>query len=63
MDDIALAAGVGLRAVSEIEAGKPTGQFNTWLSVMQALGFRLVVVRAHSPEAECSDEEDQDDCE
>ncbi len=46
-DDLALAAGLGLRAVGEIEAGKPTAQFNTWLAVIQALGFKLVVVRAH----------------
>jgi len=45
-DDIALAAGLGLRAVGEIEAGKPTAQFNTWLAVIQALSFKLVVVRA-----------------
>jgi transcriptional regulator with XRE-family HTH domain len=46
-DDLALAAGLGLRAVGEIEAGKPTAQFNTWLAVIQALGFKLVVVRKH----------------
>ncbi len=45
-DDLALAAGLGLRAVGEIEAGKPTAQFNTWLAVIQSLGFKLVVVRA-----------------
>ena len=46
-DDLALAAGLGLRAVGEIEAGKPTAQFRTWLAVIQALGFKLVVVRKH----------------
>jgi transcriptional regulator with XRE-family HTH domain len=46
-DDVALAAGLGLRAVGEVEAGKPTAQFNTWLAMIQALGFKLVVVRAH----------------
>lgn len=46
-DDLALVAGLGLRAVGEIEAGKPTAQFNTWLAVIQALGFKLVVVRKH----------------
>jgi y4mF family transcriptional regulator len=44
-DDMALAAGLGLRAVGEVEAGKPTAQFNTWLAVVQALGFKLVIVR------------------
>jgi HTH-type transcriptional regulator/antitoxin HipB len=48
-DDIALAAGLGLRAVGEIEAGKPTAQFNTWLAVIQALSFKLVVVRRQPP--------------
>jgi HTH-type transcriptional regulator / antitoxin HipB len=46
-DDLALAAGLGLRAVGEIEAGKPTAQFNTWLAVIQALDFKLIVVRKH----------------
>jgi HTH-type transcriptional regulator / antitoxin HipB len=44
-DDLAAAAGLGLQAVGEVEAGKPTAQFNTWLAVIQALGFKLVVVR------------------
>jgi HTH-type transcriptional regulator / antitoxin HipB len=44
-DDLALAAGLGLRAVGEVEAGKSTAQFRTWLAVIQALGFKLVVVR------------------
>ena len=46
-DDLALVAGLGLRAVGEIEAGKPTAQFDTWLAVIQAVGFKLVVVRKH----------------
>lgn len=44
-DDMALAAGLGLRAVGEVEAGKATAQFRTWLAVIQALGFKLVIVR------------------
>jgi transcriptional regulator with XRE-family HTH domain len=44
-DDLALAAGLGLRAVGEVEAGKPTAQFRTWLAVIQTLGFKLVIVR------------------
>lgn len=44
-DDLALAAGLGLRAIGEVEAGKPTAQFRTWLAVIEALGFKLVIVR------------------
>lgn len=44
-DDLALAAGLGLRAVGEVEAGKPTAQFRTWLAIIQALGFKIVIVR------------------
>lgn len=43
-DDVALASGLGLRAVGEIEAGKPTARFATWLAIIEALSFKLVVV-------------------
>ena len=46
-EELALAAGLGRRAVGEVEAGKATGEFRTWLAVIQALGFKLVVVRRH----------------
>lgn len=46
-EELALTAGLGRRAVGEVEAGKATGEFRTWLAVIQALGFKLVVVRRH----------------
>ena len=39
--DVALAAGVGLRFVVELEAGKTTVRLNKVLQVVQALGARL----------------------
>ena len=39
--DVALAAGVGLRFVVELEAGKTTVRLNKVLQVIQALGARL----------------------
>jgi transcriptional regulator with XRE-family HTH domain len=47
-DDLALAAGLGRRAVGEVEAGKVTAEFQTWLAVIQTLGFKLVIVRRRS---------------
>lgn len=44
-DDVALAAGLGLRAVHDIEAGKATAQLDTWLSAIGALGLVLVIER------------------
>lgn len=44
-DDLALAAGLGLRAVHDIETGKETAHLNTWLKALDALGMELVVVR------------------
>jgi transcriptional regulator with XRE-family HTH domain len=46
-EELALTAGLGRRAVGEVEAGKATGEFRTWLAVIQALGFKLVIVRRH----------------
>lgn len=40
-DQLAGAAGVGLRFVVELEAGKPTAQLGKTLSVLEALGCRL----------------------
>ena len=40
-DQLAGAAGVGLRFVVELEAGKPTLQLGKVLSVLQALGCSL----------------------
>lgn len=47
-EELALAAGLGRRAVGEVEAGKATAEFRTWLAVIQMLGFKLVIVRRHS---------------
>jgi HTH-type transcriptional regulator / antitoxin HipB len=44
-DDMALAAGLGLRTVGEIEAGKPTAWLRTWLAIIEALDFKLAIVR------------------
>jgi HTH-type transcriptional regulator / antitoxin HipB len=40
---LALAAGVGVRFIVELEAGKPTVRLETLLKVLQALGGRLAV--------------------
>jgi transcriptional regulator with XRE-family HTH domain len=44
-EELALVSGLGRRAVGEVEAGKATAEFRTWLAVIQSLGFKLVVVR------------------
>jgi y4mF family transcriptional regulator len=44
-DDLALAAGLGLRAIHDIEAGKSTAQLDTWLNAIEALGLVLVIER------------------
>lgn len=40
---LALAAGVGVRFVVEVEAGKPSIQLNSLLKVLHALGGTLAV--------------------
>lgn len=40
---LALAAGVGVRFVVELEAGKPTIRLDSLLKVLHALGGRLAV--------------------
>lgn len=40
---LAMAAGVGVRFVVELEAGKPTIRLETLLKVLQALGGSLAV--------------------
>lgn len=42
-DQLAAAAGVGVRFVGELEAGKPTAQIGKTLQVIAALGCRVVV--------------------
>ena len=41
--ELAFAAGVGIRFISELEAGKPTAQLGKMLQVMAALGGSLAV--------------------
>ena len=41
-EDLALAAGTGMRFVGELERGKPTAQLAPTLRVLQALGVELV---------------------
>lgn len=43
LEDVALAAGVGLRFVSELERGKPSVRLQETLRVMAALGLTLEV--------------------
>jgi y4mF family transcriptional regulator len=40
---LALAAGVGIRFIVDLEAGKPTVRLENTLRVLQALGGRLAV--------------------
>ena len=42
-DELAGAAGVGLRFIVEIEAGKPTAQIGKTLNVLAALGCSLEI--------------------
>lgn len=43
LEDVALAAGVGLRFISELERGKPSVRLQETLRVMAALGLVLEV--------------------
>ena len=50
--ELALAAGVGLRFVGEVEAGKPSAQLGRVMQLIEALGGSLVLRSAHVlPEA------------
>jgi len=42
-DQLAAVAGVGIRFVVELEAGKPTAQIGKALDVLAALGCRIVI--------------------
>lgn len=42
-DDLALAAGLGLRAVHDVEAGKATAHLATWVKALDALDMDLIV--------------------
>lgn len=43
LEDVSLAAGVGIRFVSELERGKPTAQLAQTLQVAAALGVNLML--------------------
>ena len=42
--EVALVAGVGVRFIGELEAGKPTLQLERVVQVVRALGFELQLV-------------------
>ena len=42
-DELAGAAGVGLRFIVDLEAGKPTAQIGKTLQVLQALGCSIAI--------------------
>lgn len=41
LEDVAAAAGTGVRFVSELERGKPTAQLGETLRVLNAVGLRV----------------------
>jgi y4mF family transcriptional regulator len=43
LDELAGAAGVGLRFIVDLEAGKPTAQLGKALAVLDALGCDLII--------------------
>jgi transcriptional regulator with XRE-family HTH domain len=43
LEDVALAAGVGIRYLSELERGKPTARLGEALRVVKSLGLELVM--------------------
>ncbi len=49
-DELAGAAGVGLRFLVELERGKPTAQIGKALQVLQALGCSLDIATPPEPE-------------
>ena len=51
-DQLAAAAGVGVRFVVEVERGKPTIRIDKLLAVLAVLGCRLEIVSPPSPEAQ-----------
>jgi len=46
-DQLAAAAGVGVRFLAELEAGKPTAQIGKALAVLDTLGCRLAISAPH----------------
>jgi y4mF family transcriptional regulator len=49
-DELAGAAGVGLRFIVDLEAGKPTAQIGKALQVLAALGCSLEITPPEAPE-------------
>ncbi|MFN2427728.1 MAG: helix-turn-helix transcriptional regulator [Candidatus Binatia bacterium] len=50
-DELAGAAGVGLRFIVDLEAGKPTAQIGKALQVLAALGCSLEITSPPPPKA------------
>jgi transcriptional regulator with XRE-family HTH domain len=50
-DELALAAGVSVRSVHQIEAGKPTIRFDILERVLNALGLTLEVISRRNSSA------------
>ena len=48
-DELAGAAGVGLRFIVDLEAGKPTAQLGKALQVLQALGCTVAITPPKAP--------------
>ena len=48
-DELAGAAGVGLRFIVDLEAGKPTAQLGKALQVLQALGCTVAITSPKAP--------------
>jgi y4mF family transcriptional regulator len=53
-DQLAAAAGVGLRFLIELERGKPTAQIGKALAVLDALGCRIDITPPPPPRSERS---------
>jgi y4mF family transcriptional regulator len=53
-DQLAAAAGVGVRFLIELERGKPTAQLGKTLAVLHALGFRIEITTPPSLPGETS---------
>jgi y4mF family transcriptional regulator len=49
LEDLSLAAGVGVRFLSELERGKPTARLGETLQVLAALGIRLSAQEPDGP--------------
>lgn len=49
LEDLSLAAGVGVRFLSELERGKPTVRLSETLQVLAALGLRLSAEEQNGP--------------